>query len=396
MKKQRGAALVVVLSLLAMSLMLGISGMQSSQIDERLAGNYRSSSLAMMAAEYGASTALQSENRFSAPVCGVESVVTATLSAHVQYQYTICQMGSGNLFRLVSDGYTLAGQDIISERNVEVFYHKLGGLLSLSPITLPGHINSFDSPNSNSFGVEGETVLGVTSPAISTAGYKGFIEDNISKNRISNYKGGISDEIGVDLLKDANEFHRFMSALWGVAVKESRVFSPGDTIDFGAKTGEVEDARLTFVNGDFTSSGNFSGSGVLVVNGDVDFSGTPSFDGIIIVLGDYKVSGGGGGQGEFNGSILISPYSKVNSSNGEVFYDNISNVNGAFEVGEGEYSFSQPGANISFSGGGNALYNYDFRSIDNACLVMGGACDFFNEAQGVVSEIKVLSWGGGF
>ncbi|MGL6250210.1 MAG: PilX N-terminal domain-containing pilus assembly protein, partial [Billgrantia desiderata] len=43
MKKQRGAALVVVLSLLAMSLMLGISGMQSSQIDERLAGNYRSS-----------------------------------------------------------------------------------------------------------------------------------------------------------------------------------------------------------------------------------------------------------------------------------------------------------------------------------------------------------------
>ncbi|MBA2780576.1 DUF7305 domain-containing protein [Billgrantia kenyensis] len=51
MKQQRGAALVVVLSMLAMSLMLGLSGMQSSLIDERLAGNYRAASLAQMGAE---------------------------------------------------------------------------------------------------------------------------------------------------------------------------------------------------------------------------------------------------------------------------------------------------------------------------------------------------------
>ncbi|HSP30699.1 MAG TPA: PilX N-terminal domain-containing pilus assembly protein, partial [Halomonas sp.] len=55
MKKQQGAALIVVLSLLTVSLMLGLSGVQSSLIDERLAGNYKNSTQAQMAAEQSVS-----------------------------------------------------------------------------------------------------------------------------------------------------------------------------------------------------------------------------------------------------------------------------------------------------------------------------------------------------
>ncbi|WP_075879574.1 pilus assembly PilX family protein [Vreelandella massiliensis] len=51
MHQQQGAALVIVLALLAGSLMIGISGMNSALIDERLAGNYRAAALAQMAAE---------------------------------------------------------------------------------------------------------------------------------------------------------------------------------------------------------------------------------------------------------------------------------------------------------------------------------------------------------
>jgi len=58
MKKQKGAVLVVVLSLLTISLMVGLSSMQSSQIDERLSGNYRAQSDAQMAAEAVASYAV--------------------------------------------------------------------------------------------------------------------------------------------------------------------------------------------------------------------------------------------------------------------------------------------------------------------------------------------------
>ncbi|RAR58223.1 PilX-like prepilin protein [Onishia taeanensis] len=49
--KQKGAALIVVLSMLTASLMLGLTSMQSSMIDERLAGNYKAAAQAQMAAE---------------------------------------------------------------------------------------------------------------------------------------------------------------------------------------------------------------------------------------------------------------------------------------------------------------------------------------------------------
>lgn len=53
-KHQQGAALVIVMALLAGSMTLGLSGMQTALVDERLAGNYRASTLAQMAAESGA------------------------------------------------------------------------------------------------------------------------------------------------------------------------------------------------------------------------------------------------------------------------------------------------------------------------------------------------------
>lgn len=52
---QQGAALVIVLALLSGSLMIGVAGMNSALIDERLAGNYRAAALAQMAAEWRAS-----------------------------------------------------------------------------------------------------------------------------------------------------------------------------------------------------------------------------------------------------------------------------------------------------------------------------------------------------
>ncbi|PWV70494.1 PilX N-terminal domain-containing pilus assembly protein [Halomonas sp. A11-A] len=54
MNKRLGAALVVVLALLAIALMVGLSMMQSSQVDERLAGNYRAQADAQMGAEKAA------------------------------------------------------------------------------------------------------------------------------------------------------------------------------------------------------------------------------------------------------------------------------------------------------------------------------------------------------
>ncbi|MGM0823671.1 MAG: pilus assembly PilX family protein [Pseudomonadota bacterium] len=58
MKQQQGAALVIVMALLAGSMTLGLSGMQTALVDERLAGNYRASTQARMNAEIAAANAL--------------------------------------------------------------------------------------------------------------------------------------------------------------------------------------------------------------------------------------------------------------------------------------------------------------------------------------------------
>lgn len=58
MNSQKGAALIVVLSMLTASLMLGLTSMQSSMIDERLAGNYKAAAQAQMRAENAAAEAV--------------------------------------------------------------------------------------------------------------------------------------------------------------------------------------------------------------------------------------------------------------------------------------------------------------------------------------------------
>ena len=52
--KQKGAALVIVMVLLASALVMALIGMQAALVDERLAGNFRASIQAQMRAETAA------------------------------------------------------------------------------------------------------------------------------------------------------------------------------------------------------------------------------------------------------------------------------------------------------------------------------------------------------
>lgn len=62
--KQQGAALVIVMALLAGAMTLGLSGMQTALVDERLAGNYRAATQAQMNAEKIASELLNDVGEF--------------------------------------------------------------------------------------------------------------------------------------------------------------------------------------------------------------------------------------------------------------------------------------------------------------------------------------------
>lgn len=78
-KSQQGAALVIVMMLLAGAMMLGVSAMQSALIDERLAGNFRASALAQMSAESEAA------NRINT------TAATTTLDCHAATELSLVE-----------------------------------------------------------------------------------------------------------------------------------------------------------------------------------------------------------------------------------------------------------------------------------------------------------------
>src|SRR5690554_6886930 len=178
MKYQRGAALVVVLSLLTVSLMVGLSSMQSSQIDERLAGNHKAQAEAQMAAEVGAAKSVDELNLYvngglklsDLPECDVGSdfVGGGNVKADVSYRLYVCRKGAASgLYDIESKGNVFSGGDVIATRSVMMRAFDAGAaFLGLSPITVPSGIDSFDPPSSQVEFVGEEIVDGVHNPAI--------------------------------------------------------------------------------------------------------------------------------------------------------------------------------------------------------------------------------------
>lgn len=405
MKQQRGAALVVVLSMLAMSLMLGLSGMQSSQIDERLAGNYRAFTLAQMAAEAGASVAHErliesiADGFLITSVSACNALYSNGLVYSVEsyqqgsdYELSVC--GSGGFYSLLSSGRVYSGAGVISTRAVLVGAFEEGvGLLGLSPITVPGSIKSdaskndpcyagqkgnipsfcFIPPSSQAEFVGEELVDGVYNPAITVrdASDQNAIKDAIEK-REENYIGGVEYGMSESLLESADKFNSFLGLVESCAKGQSQGCAGGRYFSHGANVGDFGsegNPKLTFYDGNLEAGGNFSGAGTLVIRGDVTFSGTPNFSGLIVVLGNYTVSGGGSsdGQGGFKGSIVTAP----------------------MEQGEGGIEFSE--TSISISGGGGANYVYSAGALASAFDVLGeGAKDYWNENNNSTRKTGVI------
>ncbi|MCA1771990.1 MAG: hypothetical protein LC677_04960 [Halomonas sp.] len=88
MRNQQGAALVIVMALLAGAMTLGLSGMQTALVDERLAGNYRAVTLAQMAAEWRAS-------QVSIEDLGNAEETCEKLRSDSSWQYTPVELENG-------------------------------------------------------------------------------------------------------------------------------------------------------------------------------------------------------------------------------------------------------------------------------------------------------------
>lgn len=213
-KSQQGAALMVVLVMLVVVLILGVSSFQNSRLEESMAGNQRAASLAMMAAEYGASDFWYAVKGASVPVAGpdaddtAESYTQTILEALTNWVDTQTDVGVGvcnqtgedlsntcyvlsvgapvgDLVPVTIDGLVFSGDlhgdsvssamlsdlsdGIVARRRIGMKWGVVIGE-SLSAINLVGNIADYAGINSQGE-ISGEEVDGYVNPAISVPTY---------------------------------------------------------------------------------------------------------------------------------------------------------------------------------------------------------------------------------
>lgn len=332
MKNQQGAALVIVMALLSGALLIGISGMNSALIDERLAGNYRAVALAQMNAERAASeadthfndendwkykpnSALSSEDDWKATIKSQryeelkenypEDMVKEGICDSSEDNYSRCLyfpvVVDGSVYYIVALGAVEdeAGNTIAESEPIFLRYDYSPGD-GLSPI------NDFLDKLKNS------------GNAITT-----FIDRYLETSGNATAKGWddfITNVVGEDgenpIFDSADVFLEFIDIL-----KEDESVNYFDYFPSGKKLEDYSNSIIVVEN-DFTWNGN---------QGD--------FTGVLILLGDV-FEYNGGGNSKFRGSLMHVPYAK-NSDN--------------------EVEFVQPKISVK---GGNGNLEFDATVID--------------------------------
>jgi hypothetical protein len=313
-KTQKGAALVVVLSLLTISLMVGLSSMQSSQVDEVLAGNHRAQTQAQMISEDVASMVLSGIVANGVEAEEINSLVPISewdsLYAFYEENLSNCEYRSqgfvkgvacfvrlGESYFLHDPGYYIYALGVVdSDGSVVSRSRELIIRLRLEEWPTPPLVNAaftcfgphcdhtysgggqqgerafYDGrdylvPSSfscngdscdSSLNPDGEPVANIYYPDVAREPYNGSVGSGDAEKAIwIEYISEILEIPGVVTLTD----------------------------DVSSNIGGRADPRVMVIDGDIKNSGNYNTSGVIVVKAGSKYtmSGTGHHEGLIIV-----------------------------------------------------------------------------------------------------------------
>lgn len=352
---QRGAVLIVSLLLLAVATVVGIAGINNSQLGERVASNQKQASEAFMAAESGLVRAkVWFDDPVNAALWGDSAATLAAINAieqnlqnSAQWQLESVDYDSNPGFALIVSVGTIGNTGV--NRKVQALYQQAKASGNLAAMNIIGNIKTFDTANSNSFEIIGELddQGNAVGPALATntdANVELMETDINSKDRMDNYKGGIKKVEFDDPFGDPEKMSQFIAALkaeyFALPVADRGV-APNNM-------GTIDAPRITYHSGQLELKGNNSGAGILVVEGNLSFSGTPSFEGLIIVTGQTFTISGGGNGGVLGGAVVFA--------------------NPLQDADTGEWSFGKAEATFVFDvdGGGKATFRYDKESLETA------------------------------
>jgi hypothetical protein len=198
---------------------------------------------------------------------------------------------------------------------------------STAPTAAHPAVGGWDDPNA--------------SPAPPTSSVD-IIKDSIPSGRTNNYEGsGPSPDVQnvFGALGDTMTSPSGMSALLDAvrSAAGANVFPNNYDLASSGPLGSVSDPVIDYVDGDVTLNGNNTGYGILVVTGTLTMAGDFSWNGLVLVIGDGKITFQGGGNGQINGSVIMSK-----------IWDDHSTKNLLSEVGSPQLSWN--------GGGGNGIY----------------------------------------
>lgn len=252
---QQGAALVIVMALLAGSMTLGLSGMQTALVDERLAGNYRASTQAQMNAEEIAAELLSDVGEFynSAGAMDCEAFKDA-YPADRNYQ---------NFVQI--DSLEESGQFVSCEGSVNERLFLIEGVVGSIENPLARHLLKVGQIEPGGGGGE------VPFPE-ELAGYAlmaGGAIDGITPS--SDVDGRFADNLGLQQVPDPRDEHPSDESRTGFisSVRDKAFSGDSDTIE-ACNRQDVQNAKSSNTKYVYCSLG---------FNGDID----SSFDGLTIV-----------------------------------------------------------------------------------------------------------------
>jgi len=351
--KERGAALIVVLSLLTISLMVGLSSMQSSQIDERLAGNYKAATEAQMAAEYGAAFGIKADpDSFSSSGEACDTVAGSGLTEGDRLEWGWVDVdvpdegldydlearivgcndddGDDRSSRYISWGRVVNSSGILVAERFLMFSRAGGGSSGgppveydgprvESPLTcakdacgwdesdVGGYFDARPHPVPNDFVCNGDSCRTSPDPDAEEGEKFGYEEDGWSEYVESlsfddSYEGGSGKSVSLEQGERGK---------WKVieVLPAGAVASSGNTNTHGVIL--VRDGATLVGSG----TGHHEGLIIIEEGGSVEFGNNFNVYGAVVALGKVTVSVGNGGKGgvrysdffEGSGSIVWQP-----------------------------------------------------------------------------------------
>jgi hypothetical protein len=202
-------------------------------------------------------------------------------------------------------------------------------------VNLPGPNVVFGAPNSNATSMAGDATYPAI--AVTTSTSVTTVINSIKSQRYGNYTGASltpSVKNMGPLPTPWNDVSGIQS-IYASALNKADFTSPSQA---GFTLGTTSNRKTVVINGDYSLNG--SGAGVLVVTGQLTLHGGFSYEGLILVIGKGYVQRDGGGNGNIDGGIFVA---------------NISGPDGIINTPDDVMA----NPTMDTNGGGNSVITYD-------------------------------------